>query len=56
MRQIEVTGNNQKQLEIVYHNKIHEINLALKKMYEQYHNWDTVCRFTTHTLTHQTKS
>lgn len=40
MRQIEVTGNNQKQLEIIYHNKIHEINAALKKMYEQYNNWD----------------
>lgn len=42
MRQIEVTGNNQKQLEIVYHNKIHEINATLKKMYEQYNNWDAV--------------
>lgn len=42
MRQIEVNGNNQKQLEIVYHNKIHEINVALKKMYAQYNNWDTV--------------
>ena len=40
MRQIEVTGNNQKQLEIIYNNKIHEINAALKKMYEQYNNWD----------------
>lgn len=34
MKQIEVNGNNQKQLEIVYHNKIHGINAALKKMYE----------------------
>lgn len=42
MRQIEVTGNNQKQLEIIYHNKIHELNAALKKMYEQYNNWDAV--------------
>lgn len=42
MKRVEVNGNNQKQLEIVYHNKIHEINLALKKMYEQYNHWDTV--------------
>lgn len=40
MKRIEVNGNNQKQLEIVYHNKIHEINATLKKMYEQYNNWD----------------
>ncbi len=40
MRQIEVTGNNQKQLESVYRNKIHELNAALKNMYEQYNNWE----------------
>ena len=34
MRQIEVTGNDQKQLEFIYHNKIHEINAKLKKLYE----------------------
>lgn len=42
MRQIQVTGCNQKQLENVYHNKIHEINSSLKKMYEQYNNWESV--------------
>ena len=42
MRQIEVTGNDQKQLEFIYHNKIHEINTKLKKLYEQYNHWDTV--------------
>lgn len=42
MIQIEVTGNNQKQLENIYHSKIHEINAALKKMYEQYNDWESV--------------
>ena len=42
MKRVEVNGNNQKQLEIIYHNKIHEINAKLKKLYEQYHNWDAV--------------
>ena len=42
MKQIEVTGNNQKQLENIYHSKIHDINAALKKMYDQYNNWESV--------------
>lgn len=42
MRQIELTGNNQKQLESVVHNKIHELNAALKKANKQYNDWDNV--------------
>lgn len=42
MRQIELTGSNQKQLESVVHNKIHELNAALKKANKQYNDWDNV--------------
>lgn len=39
MKTIEVCGANQKQLEIVHHNRIRELNANLKKMYAIEHNW-----------------
>ena len=42
LRQIEVTGGQQKVLEDLYHRKIHEINEQLKKLNEKYTNWECV--------------
>lgn len=42
LRKVELTGNNQKQLEAVVHSKIHEINKALKKYLVKYENWENV--------------
>lgn len=41
-RRIEVCGVQQKHLEFVYHNKIHEINAQLKKLNETYNNFDNI--------------
>lgn len=42
MRKIELVGNNQKQIEMVVHNKIHQINAALRKALKQYDDWNNV--------------
>ena len=42
MRKIELVGNDQKQLEMVVHNKIHQINAALRKALKQYEDWNNV--------------
>lgn len=41
-RRIEVCGVQQKHLEFVYHNKIHEINNQLKRLNETYNNFDNI--------------
>ena len=41
-RRIEVCGVQKKQLENVYHNKIHEINAQLKMMNAKHNDWDSV--------------
>lgn len=40
MRKIEVTGVNQKQMESIFHRKIHEINASLKKYLKVYDDFD----------------
>lgn len=42
LKQIEVTGGQQKTLENLYHRKIHEINEQLKKLNAKYNNWESV--------------
>ena len=40
MREIKIYGSNQKQLECVVHNKIHDLNKALKNAIAEYNDFE----------------